>query len=93
MLAAAPPPPPASPLRGLANVLYRRRRLLLVLLLAPPLAWLGVIYLGSLFALLAQSFFSIDTILGWRCYPDLASVICVFESLQINHGYVAIDIH
>ena len=32
----------------------------LVLLLAPPLLWLGTIYLGSLFTLLAQSFYAID---------------------------------
>jgi len=38
--------------------------LLLVLLLAPPALWLGVIYLGSLFALLVQSFFAIDEFSG-----------------------------
>jgi putative spermidine/putrescine transport system permease protein len=37
---------------------------LVTLLLAPPVLWLGVIYLGSLFALLAQSFFSIDEFSG-----------------------------
>jgi hypothetical protein len=37
---------------------------LLFLLLAPPLAWLGVIYLGSLFALLLQSLFYIDEFSG-----------------------------
>ena len=31
---------------------------------APPLLWLGVVYLGSLVALLAQSFFSIDEFSG-----------------------------
>ncbi|AXS41530.1 ABC transporter permease [Breoghania sp. L-A4] len=50
--------------RRLSDVLLRRPRLLLALLLAPPLAWLGVVYLGSLFALLAQSFFSIDEFSG-----------------------------
>lgn len=34
------------------------------MMLAPPLLWLGVIYLGSLFALLLQSFFSIDEFSG-----------------------------
>ena len=38
--------------------------LLLLLFLTPPLLWLGVIYLGSLFALLMQSFFSIDEFTG-----------------------------
>lgn len=48
----------------LSDMLYRRPTVLLLLLLAPPLLWLGVIYLGSLFALLAQSFFSIDEFSG-----------------------------
>jgi putative spermidine/putrescine transport system permease protein len=44
--------------------LYRRPLFLLFLLLVPPLLWLGVIYLGSLLALLMQSFFSIDEFSG-----------------------------
>lgn len=48
----------------LSDTLWRRPRLLVVALLAPPVAWLGIIYLGSLFALLAQSFFSIDEFSG-----------------------------
>jgi putative spermidine/putrescine transport system permease protein len=48
----------------LATALYLHPRLLLFLLLAPPLLWLGVIYLGSLFALLAQSFFYVDEFSG-----------------------------
>ena len=47
-----------------STALYRRPRLLLALLLVPPLAWLGVIYLGSLSALLVQSFFYIDGFTG-----------------------------
>ena len=47
-----------------ANALYLHPRVLLFLLLAPPLAWLGVIYLGSLFALLLQSLFYIDEFSG-----------------------------
>ena len=38
--------------------------LLLTLLLVPPLLWLGVVYVGSLLALLLQSFFSIDEFSG-----------------------------
>jgi putative spermidine/putrescine transport system permease protein len=48
----------------LSTFLYRRPLLLLFLLLVPPLLWLGVIYLGSLLALLMQSFFSIDEFSG-----------------------------
>ena len=46
--------------RGLSTWLYRRPRMLLVLFLVPPLLWLGIIYLGSLFAMLLQSFFYVD---------------------------------
>lgn len=49
---------------AISDLLWRRPRLFLILLLAPPVLWLGVIYLGSLFALLAQSFFSIDEFSG-----------------------------
>ena len=51
-------------LRRLSDLLVTRPRLLLLILLAPPLLWLGVVYLGSLFALLLQSFFSIDEFSG-----------------------------
>ena len=45
-------------------LLFRRRGMVLALLLTPPLLWFGVIYLGSLFALLAQSFFRLDDFSG-----------------------------
>ncbi|MBB5753238.1 ABC transporter permease [Prosthecomicrobium pneumaticum] len=51
-------------LRRLSDRLVARPRLLVALFLAPPLLWLGVVYLGSLVALLAQSFFSIDEFSG-----------------------------
>ena len=47
-------------LRNFSNTLYRRNNLFLFLLLAPPLLWFGVVYLGSLFALLWQSFYTFD---------------------------------
>lgn len=53
---------------SLADTFWRKPRLLLVLLLTPPVLWLGIIYLGSLFALLAQSFFSIDEFSGLIVY-------------------------
>jgi putative spermidine/putrescine transport system permease protein len=49
---------------GLSDTLWRRPGLTLFLLLLPPMLWLGIVYLGSLFALLAQSFFSIDEFSG-----------------------------
>ncbi len=48
----------------LSGAFWRRPNLLLIVLLAFPVLWLGVIYVGSLAALLAQSFFSIDEFSG-----------------------------
>ena len=60
--------PAILPAKGLADRLtalfWRRPRLLLGLLLAPPLLWLGVVYLGSLAALMWQSLYSIDEFSG-----------------------------
>ena len=60
--------PAILPAKGLADRLtgtfWRRPGLLLLLLIAPPLLWLGVVYLGSLAALLLQSFYSIDEFSG-----------------------------
>lgn len=47
-------------LRKFSNTLYRKNNLFLFLLLSPPLLWFGVVYLGSLFALLWQSFYTFD---------------------------------
>lgn len=55
-------------LHRLADTLWRHPRLLLILMLAPPVLWLGIIYLGSLGALLVQSFFSIDEFSGMINY-------------------------
>jgi putative spermidine/putrescine transport system permease protein len=56
--------PPERLLRRISDVLLARRGFYLLLLLLPPLLWLGVVYLGSLFALLAESLFSIDDFSG-----------------------------
>lgn len=56
--------PQNDPWRQLSTFLYRRSTLSLIFLLAPPLLWLGVVYLGSLFAMLVQSFFHIDRFTG-----------------------------
>jgi putative spermidine/putrescine transport system permease protein len=71
-------PPRRTAARRLSTLLYRRAGLFTLLLLAPPLLWLGVVYLGSLFALLIQSFFAFDDFTGQvvyeltlRSYADL----------------------
>lgn len=56
--------PPATLVGRVSTFFYRRPLILLLLLLLPPLLWLGVVYLGSLGALLMQSFFSIDEFSG-----------------------------
>lgn len=56
--------PRSGALRRLSDLLYTRRGLLMAALLGPPLLWFGVIYLGSLFALLANSFFALDEFSG-----------------------------
>ena len=63
-LTLALPASPPGARRRLSDLLYTRRGLLLVALLAPPLLWFGVIYLGSLFALLANAFFGLDDFTG-----------------------------
>ena len=60
--------PAILPERGLADRLtglfWRRPNVLLAILIAPPLIWLGVVYVGSLLALLLQSFYAIDEFSG-----------------------------
>jgi putative spermidine/putrescine transport system permease protein len=51
-------------LKRASDLLSTRKGLLLAVLLVPPLLWFGVIYLGSLFALLANSFFRLDDFSG-----------------------------
>lgn len=51
-------------LTRVSTYLYQRQRLVLFLLLAPPLAYMVVVYLGALFSLLINSFYSIDDFTG-----------------------------
>jgi len=50
--------------RRVSDLLYLRPRFLLLLLLIPPLLWMGIIYLGSLFNLLLYSFYSLNDFTG-----------------------------
>lgn len=58
------PAPPVSPLRKVSAWFYRHPNSTLLALLAVPMAWMLVVYLGSLTALLAQSFFRLDEFSG-----------------------------
>ncbi|MCK6578997.1 MAG: ABC transporter permease [Anaerolineae bacterium] len=65
MTSAAPPlPERRSFLHGVSVVLYRYPFLSIIALLLPILLWIGVIYLGSLTAMLAQGFFYLDGFTG-----------------------------
>ena len=72
VVASALPSPGA--LRRSATFLYRRPGFYLALLLIPPLLWFGTVYLGSLIALLANSFYAIDEFTAKIVYePTLAT--------------------
>ncbi|MGL4311416.1 MAG: ABC transporter permease, partial [Paracoccaceae bacterium] len=54
----------SSPQGGIGALFWRRPGLFTLALVALPLLWLGVVYVGSLVALLMQSFYSIDEYSG-----------------------------
>ena len=53
------------PRSGVADWFYNHPKHFLALMFIPPLLWLGIVYIGSLFALLAQSIFSVDEFTGF----------------------------
>jgi putative spermidine/putrescine transport system permease protein len=54
--------------RSISNSLFKHPSGFLALLLAPPLLWLGIAFLGSLFVFLFHAFFSIDEFSGFIKY-------------------------
>ena len=54
----------AKPTFNPGDLFWKKPGLLILALLLPPILWLGVVYLGSLFTLLLHSFFSIDEFSG-----------------------------
>ncbi len=76
---------PRSLSNSLSTFLYRRPQMVLTLLLVPPLLWLGIIYLGSLFTLLAQSFFSNDDFTAQIVYdPTLDTYARLFTATNLS---------
>ena len=68
-------------IRRFSSILYGRPWLGLLLLLIPPLLWMGVIYLGSLFNLLIYSFYSLDDFTGQINFaPTLSTLQQLFTS-------------
>jgi putative spermidine/putrescine transport system permease protein len=90
-LGAIPAPVSKGLSRRVSSFLYRRRSLALLLLLAPPLLWFGVVYLGSLLALIWQSGYTFDdftmavtpelTWANYRALLDAANLDVVLRTL------------
>jgi putative spermidine/putrescine transport system permease protein len=77
--------PATGALGRFSTFLYLRPRVMLLLLLVPPLLWLGVIYLGSLFALLAQSLFHIDDFTSLIVYePGFQTYLELFTPANVS---------
>jgi putative spermidine/putrescine transport system permease protein len=74
--------------RRLSDIFFRRPSFLLLLLLIPPLLWLGIVYLGSLLALLMHSFYSIDEFSGFIVYEFTLSTYA--ELLRLSNFDVII---
>ncbi len=69
----------------ISTALYLRPRMALLLLLLPPLLWLGIVYMGSLLALLAQSFFAVDDFSGLVVYkPTLKTYGELFTPTNLD---------
>ncbi len=69
----------------LSDTLFRQPKLLLLALLLPPLIWLGVVYLGSLLALLAHAIFYIDDFSGLIVYePTLKTIAQLFQRANLD---------
>ncbi len=67
--------------RRISDALFIRPVFLLLLLLIPPLLWMGIIYLGSLFNLLIYSFYSLNDFTGQVEYRfSLSSFVQLFTS-------------
>jgi putative spermidine/putrescine transport system permease protein len=71
--------------RRISDALLGRPRLLLALLLVPPMLWLGVLYVGSLLALLANSFFQLDEFSGLVKYEfTLRNFVDIFSPANLD---------
>lgn len=72
-------------LTRLSDIFVTKPGLLTILLLAPPLLWIGVVYIGSLFALLLQSFYSLDDFSGVVVHEfTLATYKQIFEAANLQ---------
>ena len=69
----------------LSDLFVARPKLLTFLLLQPPLLWIGIVYVGSLFALLLQSFYSLDDFSGLVVHEfTLSTYAQLFEEANLQ---------
>ena len=85
-------PDHASPVAGLtmagrAEFSLQGQQDKLALLLAPPLLWLGIVYLGSLLTLLLQSFYAIDEFTA-RIVPEFT--LATYRQLLTQPAHIDI---
>ena len=88
--------------RPISTYLHFRPRLTLSLLLAPAVLWLGVVYLGSILALVIQSFFHLDGFTGqvvrtislatWRDLLTRANLDIIVRTAGMAAAVTAADI-
>ncbi len=72
-------------LTAVSDMLIARPKLFTLLLLLPPLCWIGVVYIGSLFALLLQSFYILDDFTGLIVREfTLATYAQLFETANLQ---------
>lgn len=65
---------------AISDWLFRKPKHFLFLLFLPPLLWLGIIYLGSLFLMLSQAVFAIDDFSGLVVYePTFSTIAQLFQ--------------
>ena len=53
---------------SISDYAYKNKAFLFITFITPPLAWLGIVYLGSLLILLMHSFFYLDGFTGQIVY-------------------------
>jgi putative spermidine/putrescine transport system permease protein len=69
----------------LSDLFVSRPKLLTFVLLLPPLLWIGIVYVGSLFALLLQSFYSLDDFSGLVVHEfTLSTYAELFEKANLQ---------
>jgi len=72
-------------LNHISTYLYQRPKLILWLLLGPPMLYMLVVYLGSLFTLLVNSFFSLNDFTGLVVYEfTLRTYAKLFEATNLG---------